>query len=296
MTPYALRRAAQGMAEYRLLAIATTLTVATVLVLAGTFALVLQNLSGVLDHWGKDVQISCYLHDDVDDDTRFRLKAELEALPEVAAVTYVSKDEALDRFGEAIQGMDRLLADLDRNPLPASLEVRLHPQFQEPAQVADVASRLHRAEFEELDWSQEWVERYHTFLGLLRLSSLVLGTLLLAAAVFLVGNTIGLAIYARRAELELISLVGGTRWFARAPFLVEGMLQGFAGGLAAVAALFALHRYAFVKLQASLGMLLPADALGFLPAGAQLALVLAGVIIGLAGAWTSVVRVGVGTS
>lgn len=290
MIGYAVRRALKGMREYGVLAGATVATVATVLLLTGTFALILHSLSGLLDRWGKDVQVSCYLRDDVVDARVFELKAELEALPEVSSVVYVSAEEALERFADAVEGLERILADLDENPLPASLEIRLDAGFQDPEQVAAVAERLRRPEFEDLDYSREWVERYHTFLGMLRLSSLVLGLLLLAAGVFLVSNTLRIAMYARRDELALVALVGGTRWFARLPLLVEGAMQGTAGGLVALAMLAALHRYAFVQLQASLGMLLPPDSLAFLPLPAALALVSAGTAVGVLGAVTSTLR------
>lgn len=295
MTPYAVRRAIKGIGEHRLLAVATIGTVATVLILGGAFLLVITNLSGLLDRWGQDVQVSCYLRADVSDESLFAIKGEIEAMPEVISVRYVSRDEALERFGEAVDGMDRILADLDSNPLPASLEVRLRPELQQPARVADVASRLSRPEFEDMDWSQEWVERFHTFLGLLRLSALVLGTLLLAAAMFLVNTTIRLAIHSRRDELEIIQLVGGTRWFARTPFVVEGMALGGLGALVALAALPLLYQYAFVQLQASLGMLLSMGTVEFLQAPTLLGLFGAGLAVGFVGAFTSVIRSNVGT-
>ena len=287
---YSLWRALKGMAEYRFLAGATISAVATVLLLIGAFLMTLSNLSGVLDRWGKDVQISCYLVEGLEDTALFDLKVELEEMPEVQSVKYVTKLEALEQFGRAIDGIDRILADLDENPLPASLEVRLSPNFQEPRQVADIARRLERQEFAALDYSHEWVERYHTFLALLRLSALVLGTLLLVSAVFLIGNTIRLAIFARRDELIIIRLVGGTQWFARLPFLFEGALQGLAGALVSLALLRLLYRYAFVQLQEGLGMLLGPGELSFPPPSVLGALVLAGISVGLLGAWTSVVR------
>jgi cell division transport system permease protein len=287
-----IRRALKGIGEHRLLAMATVGTVATVLVLTGAFLLVTTNLSGVLDRWGQDVQISCYLRADISDDALFALKAELEQMAEVQTVLYVSRAEALQRFGESVDGMDRILADLDSNPLPASLEVRLRPEFQEPGRVAEVASRLSRPEFEDMDYSQEWVERFHTFLALLRLSALVLGTLLLASAVFLVGNTIRLSIYARREELMVIQLVGGTRWFARIPFLLEGAILGAAGATVALLLLPLLYRYAFVQLQASLGMLVTTDVVGFLPPWTLVGLFCAGLGVGLLGAWASLLRAG----
>jgi len=290
--PYPIRRAFLGITEHRLLAFATVGTVATVLVLTGAFALVLLNLSGVLDRWGKDVQISCYLRDKLPDDELFELKASLEELPEVQSVHYVSKEDALRRFGSSIEGMDTILTDLDTNPLPASLEVRLRSEFQDPSHVAEIASRISHPAFDDMDYSQEWVERFHAFLSLLRLSAVVLGSLLLLAAIFLVSNTIRLAVHARRDELAIIQLVGGTRWFARLPFLVEGTVLGAAGAVIALPLLYLLHRYAFVQLQASLGMLLDPDVISFLPTWALLAMLLAGCGVGLLGAWTSALRAG----
>jgi len=286
----ALRRALLGIGEHRLLAVATVAAVAVVLTLTGAFSLVASNLSSVLDRWGKDVQISCYLRPDLDDERIFELKAELEAMPEVAGVEYVSAEEALALFADAIDGMDRILADLDGNPLPASLEVRLAPAHQRPEQVEAIALRLRRPEFEDLDWSQEWVERFHTFVALLRLSTVVLGFLLLAAGVFIVHNTVRLAVHARREELQIISLVGGTRTFAWSPFVVEGALLGCVGGVLSLVFLFALHRWAFLALQSSLGLLLGPEVLRFLAPSAMGLLCIAGTVVGLVGALASVLR------
>ena len=285
-----VRRALQGIAEHPLLAVATVAAVAVVLTLTGAFALVAGNLSAILDRWGKDVQISCYLQDDLDDEAIFTIKAELEAMPEVASVQYVSADEALELFADAIEGMDRLLADLDENPLPASLEVRLVAEQQQPEQVEAIARRLRRPAFSDLDWSHEWVERFHTFVALLRLSTSVLGLLLLAAAGFIVHNTVRLAIHARRDELQIIGLVGGTRTFARVPFLIEGALLGLVGGLASLLALWVLHRWAFLAMQSSLGLVLGPDVLRFLPPGSAVAVALAGLLVGFLGATVSVLR------
>ena len=285
-----LRRALQGIAEHPLLAVATVAAVAVVLTLTGAFALVAGNLSAVLDRWGKDVQISCYLQDDLDDEAIFTIKAELEAMPEVASVQYVSADEALELFAGAIEGMDRLLADLDENPLPASLEVRLVAEQQQPDQVEAIARRLRRPAFSDLDWSHEWVERFHTFVALLRLSTSVLGLLLLAAAGSIMHNTVRLAIHARRDELQIIGLVGGTRTFAWVPFLIEGALLGLVGGLASLLALGVLHRWAFLAMQSSLGLVLGPDVLRFLPPGGVVAVALAGLLVGFLGAAVSVLR------
>ena len=129
---------------------------------------------------------------------------------------------------------------------------------------------------------------------LLLLGAALLGALLLASAMFLVSTTIRLSIYARREELSIIQLVGGTRWFARLPFLVEGALLGAAGAALALALLPLLYRYAFIQLQASLGMLVGGDLISFLPVWTLVGMAAAGLGVGLLGAWTSVLRSSVG--
>ena len=292
MTPHALRRAVDGSGEYRLLAVITVSVVATMLVIIGSFLWVTTQLSGMLDHWGKDVQISCYLADDVSYDRVFELKEQLQTRPEVAAVTFVSKDEAAERFASSMDGLDRILSDLDSNPLPSSLELRLHPEFQDPEQVARIAESLRAPEFQDMDWSQEWVERFHQFVTLLRLSALLLGLLLSLGAAFVVGNTLRLSIWSRRDELALIALVGGTRSFARRPFLVEGLLQGLMGSVLAVALLLILERLALSRLASALGALWTPELVGAMPLTHAALLLAAGPVLGLLGAWSAVLQAG----
>lgn len=289
--PYPLRRAWKAIGEHPLLALATTSTLAILVVLLGTFLLIVRNLSGLQDAWGDEVQVSLYLRENLEEDHIFALKAEIDAMDEVESVHYVSPEEALDRFTDAEPGLEQIFADLDTNPLPASLEIRLLPESQEPSRVESFARRLQRPEVADIDWSRTWVERYHAFVSMLRGSALLLGALLLAAAVVLVANTMGLAVHARRDELALVALIGGTRGFAQAPFLAEGLLEGLAGGGLAIVGLLAVHREAERGLRESLGLFSEGTQLAFLPVPVLLGLVLASGLSGLVGAWFSVRRI-----
>ena len=91
-------------------------------------------------------------------------------------------------------------------------------------------------------------------------------------------------------EIAVIQLVGGTRWFARIPFLVEGAVLGTAGAIVTLVLLGVVYRYAFIQLQDSLGILIAQDVIHFLPVSILLALVASGLAAGLIGAWTSVAR------
>jgi cell division transport system permease protein len=139
----------------------------------------------------------------------------------------------------------------------------------------------------DLRYGQEWLERFESFVSLLRLAGAILGGFLLFAALFIVANTIKLTLYARRDELEIMALVGATPMFIKSPFLLEGALQGALGGGLAVAGAYALFQ---LFLQQGLNSLLLAsgvERVTFLPLSWQLLLIAAGVLLGLAGSLLS---------
>ena len=282
---YFLRRGFRSFYEFRVLNLVTVGVIAISLLVCCLFMLVVHNLSGLLDDWGRDVQLSAYFHEDVDDGTVFELKEEIEEMPEVARVTFISKEEALSSFSERLAGLGTLIDDLEYNPLPASLEVRLIDGMQEPGKVEQFARGLEGPAFEHISYSQEWVERFYAFLNILRLSGLVLGGVLLLGAAFVISQTIKLAIYARREELLIVELVGGTKMFIRAPFLVEGALQGLLGSLGAVAGLVAIYRLTFARLQENMGLQVTEYFLSFLPPSYLFGVIVIGVGLGLLASW-----------
>jgi cell division transport system permease protein len=147
-----------------------------------------------------------------------------------------------------------------------------------------------QAGLQDLRYGQDWLDRFEAFMGLLRAGALSLGGFLLFATLFIVANTIKLTLYARRDELEVMALVGGTPWFIKAPFLLEGALQGAFGGLLALGGTYLLFAG---FLQQGLGTLLLAagvDRIGFLPGAYQVALVGLGTALGLCGSLVSLRR------
>jgi cell division transport system permease protein len=137
--------------------------------------------------------------------------------------------------------------------------------------------------FSDLRYGQQWLERYDAFLFLLRLTGALAGGFLLFATLFVIANTIKLTIYARRDELEILSLIGATPLFIKIPFLAEGALQGALGALLALGGCHALY-YFFLK--KGLSALLTTAAAGnihFLPLSLQLGLVGLGLLLGLLG-------------
>ena len=286
----AARRTARNLVDFAFVNAVCIGAVATSFLLVGVFLLILVNLSAVMDRWGRDVQVYAYFADGVSDETCFRTKEEIETLTEVVRVRFVSRDDALEIFRQLLPDADELLADLEGNPLPASLEIRLRADVRSPDDVAAFAASIDRPEFIELDYAGEWVSRFYAFLNLLKLSAVVMGTLLAFACVVIVGNTIQLTVWARREEIAILRLVGATDRFVAAPFLLEGALQGLIGSGASVAALWIAWRILFIGLRDTLGLTAGDRILSFFSAPELALFVGVGLLMGLLGSWFSLRR------
>ena len=281
-------RALRNMRQSPMLCGAAVGTVAVALTILAFFAIVVLNVQKLTRHWSEDVQVVAFI-DTVPEERLLRQWiADIRGLPEVEKVEFVSSTEALKRFKIRLADDADLLEGVDPDILPASLEISLNEESRNRGGVSALISRLrHHTGLSDLRYGQEWLERFESFVSLLRLAGAILGGFLLFAALFIVANTIKLTLYARRDELEIMALVGATPMFIKSPFLLEGALQGALGGGLAVAGAYALFQ---LFLQQGLNSLLLAsgvERVTFLPLSWQLLLIAAGVLLGLAGSLLS---------
>ncbi len=289
-TPHVLRRALRSLWENRSLNLVASGVIAAALMLAGVYLTVIVNLEGMVSSWERDVHVSAYFYADVPVDRRFAIKDDIARLTEVASVRYLSEEDARAYLGEKVPEVSPILDELGEGVLPASLEITLVDQFTGSQEVGTFAEQLKGPDFEEVDYGQEWVQRFNTFLSLLQALGVALGALILTASVFLVANAMHLVIYTRRAELETMKLVGATWAFISTPFLIEGALQGLFGAALAVAGVYGLHHFLLLRLQDYLHLALGSETLAFLPAGHLVGLAAAGVVLGVLGCLTAVRR------
>lgn len=285
---YFFRRAWRNMRQSPVLNSVAIGTVAVSLTILTFFALVVLNVQQVTRHWGDKVEILIYLDQPPADATLERWQKQITELPEVAGVYYVSQQEAYERFSSRLGAEAGLLDGVDAKILPASLEVSLRAEFRHRQGVAAVVERLRdNPHFSELQYGQDWLERFESFVALLKVIGAVLGSFLLFAALFIVSNTIKLTLYARRDELEIMSLIGATSMFIKTPFLFEGALQGAMGGLLALGGSYALF-HAFLR-EGLTDLLLASgvETIVFLPLPWQGLVLGAGVLLGVFGSLVS---------
>jgi len=288
--PYILRRTLASLWENLALNGVVVGVIGAALLVAGTYVQVMVNLDRIVERWDRDVHISTYFYTDVPVDRRFAVKDDLARLPEVKRILYVSEDEARAYLEERVPDVEPILEELGAEILPASLEITLRDTYTRPSDITRFVEKIQSTDFENIDYGQEWVQRFNNFLSLLQMLGVALGSLIAGAVIFLVANTMHLVVYARKAELETMKLVGATWNFISTPFVLEGAARGAMGAGTAILGMWGIHTVVFQRLQSYLQLALGADQLVFPPAPLLWGLVGAGVLLGVAGCWTSVRR------
>jgi cell division transport system permease protein len=238
---YVLRAAWQGFWRNPVMSMASTLTVALMLLLFAFFVVTDRGLQAAVAALESKVELAVYLEDDALVSDVLALKARLERDPAVAAVAYVSKDEALARLRELADRRADLgpIDDIGTNPLPASLEVKLASAQEGPRLAAALREEQGRGVIQEngvVD-NPQVVEKLLTITRVLSFGGLAVLGMMLFVALFVIVNTIRIAVHARRDEIEIMKLVGATDWFVRWPFILEGMLVGVLGAAVSLVAL-----------------------------------------------------------
>lgn len=226
---------------------------ALMLVVLGVFAMLSRNLEVLLTKWGEDLQVTAYLDPKLPEEKRVELAGLIEKLPEVERTAYVSEALAMRRFRQDLGGLVGILDGLESNPLPASIEIRLPPERRTAPEVSALAKQVGGIEgVSEVQFGQEWVERYRIFLDLVSTLGMGLAAILIFVGWSSISNLIMLTVYARKDEIEILKLVGATDRFVRTPFLLEGIFQGLIASLLALTLLYGLHASVFVHFAQSL--------------------------------------------
>lgn len=216
-------------------------TISLIFLLAGSFALIFVNVAGLMSTCRDNVRIMVYLDNNVSGTETENIKQNLLQLPDVNNVTFIPKAQALLNLAKSMKQQAGLLEDLAQNPLPDAFEVLFSPGREGWDRVRQIARQMKKIPgVEQADFGQSWLERFAVFEGMARMIAVVMGSLLLVAALSITANTIRLVLYNRREEIRLMELVGATNGFIRASFYIQGMLQGFCGGVIAIGLLAAI--------------------------------------------------------
>lgn len=262
-------------------------TVAVSLFVLGVFLILVLNMNRLAATLESQVQISVYLQDDLKQADREDLQQDIAHMQGIDSIRYVSRDEAKARLADRLGDQKYLLDALgDKNPLPDSFELTVvHPDMVETAAKAIE----HMNGVESAKYGQDVVEHLFDITRLMRIFGVALMVLLAGATIFIISNTIRLTVFARRKEIAIMKYVGATDWFIRWPFLMEGVVLGFIGGIFAAIALRSFYAAMAAKIY---------NTLAFFPLMPQypfmnyvtVTIILSGMIVGAIGSTISLKR------
>ncbi|MBE6105791.1 permease-like cell division protein FtsX [Anaerovibrio lipolyticus] len=228
---YFVREVIHSLRRNNWMSVASIGTVAVSLFIFGMFLMLVMNMNKMVDAMESQVQIKVYLEDDFSRDDARELEVDLKKMQGVEKVTFVPKEEAMEKFKERLGDQKTLLDALDEtNPLPDSFEVMV----VQPEMVKTAAENIEK--FEGVDsakYGQDVMEHLFDITRLIRIFGFALMMVLALATLFIISNTIRLTVFARRKEIAIMKYVGATDWFIRWPFVLEGIVMGFLGSLIA---------------------------------------------------------------
>jgi cell division transport system permease protein len=232
-----LKEALRGLRRSSAPALAALLTVLLTALVLGVFIPIVQATTGTANEVRGRVVVDVYVKRDATLADRAELREALQGTQNVKSVDFISKDEALARAKEKNpKAFEEGAELLGGNPLPDSF--RVTPE--DPDRIDAIVSRLEPggasalSAIDEVKNREEETDKILSATGLVKILTAGLAALLLFASVALIANTIRLSIFARRREVEVMKLVGATNWFIRWPFVIEGVIVGFLGGVLAV--------------------------------------------------------------
>ena len=282
---FSLRRAWQGFWRNAVMSFAATATMVLMLLLLAGFWIVQTGLLAGLQFTEQKVEVVAYLHTNASPQQTDLLIERVEALPEVESVTFVSRDEALEEFRTSLeaQGREDLTRYLDSNPLYASLEVKLTDPSHVPAVNEALSNEVLVRNVLNIE---DLVERVLTVTGILRTAGTVLLIIVGLIVLFIIVNTIRLAVFARAEEIEIMRLVGASDAFIRWPFVFEGAFVGLLGSVLTLAILAGLAD-PLSDFMTDFFRVLPLQ-FGTLTRDLVLLVMGAGVGLGIVGSWLSV--------
>lgn len=274
----------------------------TLMVLTATFTVIfsvfslLGNLKSVLSKWGKDIQVTVFLEEELSKENLSEIEQSLRSLNDFTSVQYINKTEARNRFVKQMPGFAKdVVQDADfSNPFPASYQLGGLPS-KKINQLPDLAKKISSINgVEDVSYGQEWVDNYSGFLASIAQSGWFLILTLTLGSLFVISNSVRVALSQRREEIEILELVGATPAMIRAPYVFEGAFMGMGAALLAVGLTYLIYIVEVHVVSSEMSFLGVSEVFEFFSIGSTALLILFGLSAGGLGAYLCVRRFNTG--
>lgn len=233
---YAVRETGSNLARNVTITLASVLTVAVSLALVGASFMLRTGVGNATQRWQGGIEFVVFMRVDASQAQIDAVQRDLEESPDVSGLTFVDKNAAFEEFKVLFADTPEMVSSVEAADLPPSF--RVEPVDKDVAAVEALGSQFQdQPGVEDVVFASETIRLIQELSSGLTLAIFVVAGILLVAAGLLILNTIRMAMFARRREIEVMKLVGATNWFIRVPFMLEGLVQGLFGALIAIGVL-----------------------------------------------------------
>jgi cell division transport system permease protein len=239
---YYVRETASNLGRNITITLASVMTVAVSLALVGASLMLRSGVENATRRWQGGIEFVIFMQRDPSPEQLQSLREDLEQSPEVASVRFVDKKEAYEEFKVLFADSPELVDSIEPETLPPSF--RVEPVNKEVDAVEALGKTFGaKSGVGQVVFASKTIRLIQQLSSRLTVGIFVIAAFLLGAAGLLILNTIRMAMFARRREIEVMKLVGATNWFIRVPFMLEGLVQGLIGAFLAIAALAAFKPF-----------------------------------------------------
>ena len=225
----------------RFLNLVTIITISLSILVVSLVLLFFENAGRVMESWNQGGRAMIYLAPSFSKDQLPGVEAQLDALNAVDQMTFISKDQALETLRQDMADRSAFLKTLKENPLPDAIEIRLKA-YKSLEDIQAVVEKIEKIDLvSDVEYGQGWLGKFLKIFKLFKFTGYAMCSLFFLIALFITSNTVRLAFYSRKLEVEIMRLVGATETFIKAPFYVEGVMQGFLGGVLGLAILLGAY-------------------------------------------------------
>ncbi len=270
--------------------ILTTAVIGLSLALPGGFYLLLENAQQVTAGWGGSIQITAFLKPEIDDAMAQELITRLLDNPNIEAARLINRDQALAEYKE-LSGFSEVIELLDENPLPSIIIIFPKIDVLTEGRDRQILDFLYsQSEIEVAQYDQQWIKRLYGIIDIIKRFVIIFSAFIGFGVLLIVGNTIRMAIYHHRSEIEVSKLFGATNHFIQRPFLYTGFWYGLSGGLASWLLLTLTLQFLKQPVNRLAALYSSEFTLANLSATETLIMLACGIFLGIFGSWISVQR------
>ncbi len=232
-----LKRALADIRSNKILNLITIITISLSILVVSVFLLFFENAGRVIESWNQGGRAMIYLKEEFNVDMLAQLKTKINSLGDIDKMAYISKTKALDTLKKNTAFQTTFLKTLKDNPLPDALEIKIK-SYKNFKTVQTLAQNIKAIDIvDDIEYGQSWLGKFLKIFNLFKITGYSMCGFFFLMALFITANTVRLAFYSRRLEVEIMRLVGATETFIKAPFYIEGIMQGFFGGVLGLGAL-----------------------------------------------------------